>query len=95
MVNANEWSQDLFRPKAESRVDIVRVAAHLEAIAESEAIVRRLQKMGYFVTLNLMQAHRAQDCIFDREYAADVVYFADSFGCMSARQVARITERLK
>ena len=33
--------------------------------------------------------------VFDREYGADVVYFADSFGCMSARQVARIVQRLK
>ena len=95
MVNANEWSQDLFRPRADSRVDIVRVAAHLETIAESEAIVRHLRDLGYFVTLNIMQSHRAQDSVFEREYSADVVYFADSFGCMSARQVARIVEKLK
>ena len=95
MVNANEWSEDLFLPKSESRVDIVRVAAHLETIAESEAIMRRLRDLGYFVTLNIMQAHRAQDSVFDQEYGADVVYIADSFGCMSARQVARIIQSLK
>ena len=95
MVNANEWSRGLFRPKSESRIDIVRVAAHLESIAESVAIVRRLRNLGYFVTLNIMQAHRARESVFDREYSADVVYFADSFGCMSARQVARIVEKLK
>jgi 4-hydroxy 2-oxovalerate aldolase len=95
MVNANEWRDDLFRPKAESRIDIVRVAAHLESIGESEDIVRRLRDIGYFVTLNIMQAHRARDSVFDREYGADVVYFADSFGCMSARQVARIVDKLK
>ena len=95
MVNANEWSPDLFLPKADSRIDIVRVAAHLEALAESEAVVRHLQKLGYFVTLNIMQSHRADESIFEREFAADVVYIADSFGCMSARQVARIVEKLK
>ena len=95
MVNANEWARGLFRPKSESRIDIVRVAAHLEAIPESMAIVRRLRKLGYFVTLNIMQAHRAQDSVFEREYGADVVYIADSFGCMSARQVARIIQSLK
>lgn len=95
MVNANEWARGLFRPKAESRIDIVRVAAHLEAIADSTAIVRRLCNLGYAVTLNIMQAHRAGEHIFDRHYGADVVYFADSFGCMSARQVARIVDILK
>ena len=95
MVNANEWTPDLFKPAAESRVDIVRVAAHLETIAESTVIVRRLRRLGYFVTLNIMQAHRAQDWVFEHKYDADVVYFADSFGCMSAGQVARIVDQLK
>lgn len=94
MVNATEYERDLFRPASESRVDIVRVAAHIESIGDSTAIVRRLRNLGYFVTLNIMQAHRAPDCVLDREYHADVVYFADSFGCMSARQVGRTVERL-
>jgi len=93
MVNANEWTPDLFGKK--SRIDIVRVAAHLESLFASEAIARHLRRLGYFVTLNIMQAHRAPDSVFCREYAADVVYFADSFGCMSARQVARIVQMLK
>ena len=95
MLNAREWAQGLFRAKPDSRIDIVRVATHLEAIAESEVIVSYLRNLGYFVTLNIMQAHRAEDSVFDREYDADVVYFADSFGTMSGVQVASVTKKLK
>jgi len=94
MVNANEWVDGLFQPKDQSRVDIVRVAAHLEALADARIILRELRNLGYFTTLNIMQAHRAENWVFCREYNADVVYFADSFGCLSARQVAQITQRL-
>jgi 4-hydroxy 2-oxovalerate aldolase len=94
MVNAYEWYGELFRPALESRIDIVRVAAHIESINHATALVYRLQKLGYFVTLNIMQAHRADE-VLDHAYPADVVYFADSFGCMSSRQVARTVERLK
>jgi len=95
MVNGSEWTPDLFLPKSESRIDVVRIAAHLDAIPQTEAAVKHVRDLGYFTCLNLMQCHRADDSVFERAYDADVVYFADSFGCMSARQVARITDKLK
>jgi len=91
----------LFKPKCNSRVDLVRIAAHLYEVQECERIAQKLKSLGYQVGLNLMQVSEvSSDVLLDTSKliynweAVDVLYFADSLGCMDLADIERITVAL-
>jgi len=92
----------LFQPKAQSRVDLVRIATHFDTVEKCEQIAKILKKLGYQVGLNLMQAHGKPDNelsktaqLIQNWCQIDVLYFADSLGSMNADDVAKIILALK
>lgn len=91
----------LFAPAPTSRIEFVRVAAHLSEVESCRALVDGLKGLGYQVGLNLMQSGgRSSDALAEkadliaRWGSVDVLYFADSLGNMGAPEVARIAEAL-
>ncbi len=91
----------LFQPRDRSRVEWVRIAAHLGEIANCRALAARLRELGYRVGLNMMQAAgkpAGQITALAREVAAwdtvEVLYFADSFGSMDGTEVERVVDAL-
>lgn len=100
--DVEEAIDKLFVPAAESKVDLVRVAAHFNEVDFSAPIVAHLKKLGYIVGFNLMQAGgKPDEVIADKAKQAsswkglDVLYFADSLGNMDAREVQRIVTALR
>lgn len=86
----------LFSDAKDSRVGLVRVAAHFDEVERCGPIVERLRLLGYTVGLNIMQmAGRPEDRV--SELAAlvagwgcvEVLYFADSMGSMGTEDVDR------
>jgi 4-hydroxy 2-oxovalerate aldolase len=93
---------ELFVPAAESRIDLVRIAAHFKEVEHSGPIVKHLKKLGYIVGFNLMQAGGKENNIIAdkarqaKEWGAlDVLYFADSLGNMDGAEVERIVNALR
>jgi len=89
----------LFHPAAESRVGLVRVAAHFSEVQDCAEIVTTLKDLGYLVGINLMQASgKPADAISSklqqllRGCQPDVLYYADSLGNMDAKEVTRLYE---
>ena len=110
MTNAKELVADgdarrvvdrLFRPQADSRVQLVRIATNFGELAALELGVERLHELGYGVGVNLMQiASRTDDEIdeFGRiaaRWGIQVAYFADSFGGMQPDHIAEVVRVLK
>ena len=92
----------LFQAKTQSRVDLVRIATHFETVEQCEQIAKTLKRLGYRVGLNLMQAHAksynelSQIAQLIQNWGkVDVLYFADSLGCMNADDVVKIILALK
>lgn len=92
----------LFVPAKESKIGLVRVAAHFHEVEESGPIVTKLKEMGYIVGYNLMQAGgKPTEVIADKARQAtswgvlDVLYFADSLGNMDGNEVERIVSALR
>lgn len=92
----------LFVPAAESKLKLVRVAAHFSEIEESGRIVKYLKKLGYIVGFNMMQAGGKPDNIISKKTqqvnswgAVDALYFADSLGNMNAEEVERIIRAIR
>ena len=92
----------LFVPAAESKVGLVRIAAHFHEVESSGPIVKQLKALGYIVGYNLMQAGgKPDDVIADKARQAkewgdlDSLYFADSLGNMDGDEVTRIVNALR
>ncbi|OCH11928.1 pyruvate carboxyltransferase [Aliivibrio sp. 1S165] len=92
---------DLFIPAAESKIALVRVAAHFAEAEQCNEIICLLKDMGYIVGLNLMQAGGkpaeliASKVQFVSKSEPDVIYFADSLGNMNTDEVTRIANIIK
>ncbi|MCK8107689.1 aldolase catalytic domain-containing protein [Pseudoalteromonas sp. 2CM41L] len=92
----------LFVPASESKIDLVRIAAHFHEVENSGPIVKQLKALGYIVGYNLMQAGgKPDDVIADKARQAtewgglDALYFADSLGNMDGAEVTRIVNALR
>ncbi|MEJ5255868.1 MAG: aldolase catalytic domain-containing protein [Acidimicrobiales bacterium] len=108
MVNASDLQgahacavDELFQPADNSPVSLVRVAAHLHEVPGCQQVVDRLRELGYRVGLNLMQVSRssaeqltelAATC--ESWDALEVLYFADSLGNMTAKDIAACIDAL-
>jgi 4-hydroxy 2-oxovalerate aldolase len=91
----------LFVPASESKIGLVRIAAHFAEVEKSGPIVKQLKSMGYIVGYNLMQAGgKSSELIADKANqitkwgGLDVLYFADSLGNMDSVEVERIVKAL-
>lgn len=87
---------EMFKPAAESSIDIIRVAFHFPELEQGPEIVNTLIELGYEVGVNLMQVgNRTADEL--RVAAQDIAawegicvfYFADSFGNMGPAEVTQ------
>ncbi|MDO6825235.1 aldolase catalytic domain-containing protein [Marinobacter sp. 1_MG-2023] len=111
MVNASELVDDdaleyklgqLFPVNsAASPVSLVRIACHVHEFSSVLPATEWLRERGYIVGFNLMQvADRTRDEIRSlaqaaTQYQPDVLYFADSMGCMDPRQTAEVISWLR
>lgn len=92
----------LFVPCVESKICMVRIAAHFHEIEKAKPIVLALKNKGYLVGFNLMQSG-GKPCEVIAEKASliqswnmlDVLYFADSLGNMDTKEVCRIVSALR
>jgi 4-hydroxy 2-oxovalerate aldolase len=92
----------LFCPASQSKVDLVRVAAHFKEVEKSGPIIKHLKSLGYIVGYNLMQAGGKPDEVISQKAKMakdwgelDVLYFADSLGNMDGAEVERIVSALR
>ena len=92
----------LFQKADRSPVRLVRIAAHFDDVARSEAIACWLKAQGYLVGINLMQAAGKSDeelqhagAAIQRWGAVHVLYFADSLGNMTPPRVAATIRGLR
>jgi 4-hydroxy 2-oxovalerate aldolase len=92
----------LFQPAKLSPVDLVRIAVNFDDAIDVEIISGQLKDLGYKVAINLMQAHgksHKQYRYTSGRIAAwetvDILYFADSLGCMNPTDVSFICEAIR
>ena len=95
-VGRTDFRRDL-RPRAESPVDLVRVATYIDAIDQAVEMIEYADAMGYETACNIMaistctdgQMLAAMDAL--ARCPAMVVYLVDSYGALYPKQVRHIT----
>lgn len=95
-VGRCDYKNDI-RPKAESPVDLFRVATYIETIPEAIEMIRYIDALGYETTCNLMAISRCTDEQVARamEQLADSpvmgAYVVDSYGTLYPKQTRHLT----
>lgn len=94
--------ESLFVDAKESKIELIRIAAHFHEVENCGDIVNILKAKGYKVGFNLMQAGgKESKTLVEKSQIAsgwgclDVLYFADSLGNMDNSEVMRICNALK
>lgn len=97
-----EAVNQLFKPASDSKVRLVRVAAHFSEINQCRSIVNQLSLLGYEIGFNMMQSGgRSAGEIYDKVclirswQKIDVLYFADSMGNMSNKDITCIISAIR
>ena len=91
----------MFAKAKKSKVKLVRLACHFEEFNQATKVGKILQKLGYFVTINLMQiSEQSEEKIISiakmaKKNPPNVLYFADSLGGMSSNQISNIVETFR
>lgn len=96
-VGRCDYKTDI-QERANSPVDMIRVATYIHQIPEAIAMIEDAAKKGYETTCNIMAISNAQES--DLAYAleelgqspVDSVYVVDSYGSLYPIQVRRIAE---
>ena len=87
--------------KKNKKLKFVRLACHYEEIFLIKEAIKWLQENNFKVFVNLMQISEISNkkiikvCNFINKTKADVLYFADSLGCLLPKQTETITKLLK
>ncbi len=93
------WLNNSFVEEPDSTISFVRIAVHFSEMTKIADAINWLKAKGYHVFLNLMQVDRvlnkADELGFKqlmRNVTADVLYLADSFGCLVPHQIPILTD---
>jgi len=96
-VGRCDYKNDIIN-KADSPVDLVRVATYLNTIPAAVDMIEDAKRKGYEVSCNIMAISNGQES--DLQVAlellgktpVDVFYIVDSYGSLYPEQIARITD---
>ena len=84
--------------RADSPVDLIRVATYLNAIPSAVDMIEDAARKGYEVSCNIMAISNAQEGDLKAaleilaQTPVDVLYIVDSYGAMYPEQVARLSD---
>ena len=94
--NLNTTIEQLFPSPRKTKVKFIRLASHFKELSAALKITKILKDKGFFVCLNLMQiTEQPKERIIEagklaQEYKPDVLYFADSLGRMSEKEINEV-----
>ena len=96
-VGRTNYKEDI-QEKANSPVDLIRVATYLHQMPGALEMVEDAKKKGYEVSCNIMAISNAQESDLRvaldllGKSSVDVIYIVDSYGSLYPEQIARIAD---
>lgn len=93
-ISQEKYCNQLFHGK--TKIKFVRLACHLKEVFKIKRTIQWLKKNNFIVTVNLMQISEVKKndikkiCIFLKSTKTDILYIADSLGCLKPEEVNKI-----
>lgn len=101
----NQWIfflNRMFSNQKKSKIKIIRIAVHLNEIYKISEQIKFLKSKNYKIFINLMQINRVNNrnlkkflIHLNKLKCIEVFYFADSLGCLRARNIENICRVIK
>ena len=97
-VGRTDFRRDIAE-KANSPIDMVRVATYIHTIPTALEMVEYCNKMGYETTINIMAVSKSNDCDLDDALeligrsCVDTIYIVDSYGSLYPEQMRRLAAK--
>lgn len=97
-VGRTNFCQDI-TDKANSPIDMIRVATYINTIPSALEIVEYANKKGYETTINIMAISKSNDMDLDDALeligrsCVDTIYIVDSYGSLYPEQMRRYAEK--
>ncbi len=97
-VGRTNFRQDI-TDKANSPIDMIRVATYINTIPSALEIVEYANKKGYETTINIMAISKSNDMDLDdaleliSRSCVDTIYIVDSYGSLYPEQMRRYAEK--
>lgn len=97
-VGRTDFRRDIAE-KANSPIDMVRVATYIHTIPTALEMVEYCNKMGYETTINIMAVSKSNDCDLDDALeligrsCVDTIYIVDSYGSLYPEQMRRLATK--
>jgi len=101
MVDYGKFRPEDIPPKAESAVDMIRIAVHSDSVQKAAEQATAIKLRGYEVSLNLMgiatysASQREELKTILAEVPLDFVYIGDTYGSIFPDQVGSLIEALR
>ena len=100
MIDAgkSDWHTDVL-PKAQSCLDLIRVAFYVHQVSEAVDMIKDAHEKGYEVSANLMAVSTAKELEIDQaleelaQTPAHVVVVVDSFGSLYQEQIELLVKK--
>lgn len=95
LVDIGRVDENDILPRAESPLDLIRVACYIADVAEGIALAAKFKERGYETSINIMALSGVSDgalIVGLRLLAAstvDIVYVVDSFGTLTPQEIGR------
>ena len=97
-VGRTDYKKDII-PKADSVIDMVRIATYVNTIPAAIEMINYCADMGYETTINVMAISTASETDLDialellSKSKVNVIYLVDSYGSMYPEQIRRYAEK--
>lgn len=97
-VGRCDFKED-FVPKAESVIDMVRVACYIHQIPAAIEMIEYFHALGYETTCNIMAISQAANDQIDEaldmlgQSSVDVIYLVDSYGSLYPENAAKLAKK--
>lgn len=101
LVDVGRVDENDILPRAESMLDLIRVACYSKDVDKALALVQTFHDRGYETTLNIMALSNVMENelleAFEliKESSVDVVYIVDSYGSLDHNDVKYLVEKFK
>ncbi len=96
MSDIGRTVKEELKPKKDSVVDMIRIAAYIHQIPAAIELIEDAHKKGYETTINIMAISKAMNDELDEvlkelsKTSVDIIYLVDSFGSFYPEQIKKL-----
>ncbi|MHB1956987.1 MAG: aldolase catalytic domain-containing protein, partial [Sulfobacillus sp.] len=101
LVDIGRVDENAIAPRAESYIDLIRVACYIKDVDKAIELATKFNRMGYETSVNIMAVSHARENDLNEalerlnESAVDLVYIVDSYGSLVGKDIEYLAAKFE